>query len=317
MVKIINDSKEFKDRLPIFATKEFLELKSNDYAWFVDEDFILPFYIDKRAIFSKLTFTTATIMLNDTGNEKKFLNEVVKKAKVLDIDYISQPLANAVFSEVADNSTYIDWGSYVVSLALSEEEILKNMHSKHRNVIKKAIKDGVLIEETKDANIVFENLKETMQRQNRAYPSFDELEKLKKISKFYIAKKDDIVQGCAVLPYNRFGALYLYGGSISRPYTGSLNLMHYRAMCDLKKLAVAEYDFMGARLNVEKGTKLEGIQRFKSRFGGELKRGFLWKYNYKPLKIKAIEQIQKIRFRLKGMEYMGDAIEQELKRCKK
>jgi len=264
VIKLIKDSSVFESRLPIFAKKEFLELKSNDYGWFVDENFILPFYMDKRAIFAKLTFTTSTIRLSNKGYEKRFLNGVVKKVKELNIDYISQPLANAVFSEVADNSMYIDWGSYVVNLSLNdEEEILKNMHSKHRNVIKKAIKDGVVIEETKNVNVVFENLKETMQRQNRTYPSFDELEKLKKISKFYIAKKDNIVQGCAVLPYNQFGALYLYGGSISRPYIGSLNLMHYKAMCDLKRLGVKEYDFMGARVNVEKGSKLEGIQRFK------------------------------------------------------
>lgn len=314
-IKIVKSDKLINQYLPIFATKEFLETKSNNFGWFVSEDFILPFYIDKRSIFSKLVFTTQTIVLNENSDEKEFLYSVIEKTRELNLDFIAQPMANVLFRLAPKNSKYIKWGSYVVDLTISEEELLKNMHSKHRNVIRKAIKDGVVVEETENISLIYENLKETMQRQNRAYPSLEELEKIKNLVKFYISKKDDIIQGCAVLPYNRFGAYYLYGGSIARPYTGALNYLHYYAMLDMKKNGVKKYDFMGARLNVEKGSKLEGIQRFKSRFGGELKEGYLWKYEYKPLKIKLIDIIQKIRYKLQGRVYLGDAIEQESKRC--
>ena len=315
-IKIVKDDSEFKNILPIFGTKEFLETKSDNFGWFISDNFILPFYIDKRAIFSKLVFTTETIIL-ESGDENRFLEELTIKSKELDIDLIAQPLASVLFKIYPKNSKYIEWGSYVVDLMQSEEDILKNMHSKHRNVIRKAIKDGVIIEETNNIDIIFKNLKDTMLRQNRSYPSKDELTRLKSFSKFFIAKKDDIVQGCAVLPFNKNGAYYLYGGSVVRPYTGSLNYMHYYAMLELKKLGVKRYDFMGARPNVEKGSKLEGIQRFKSRFGGELKKGYLWRYDSKPIKVGVIEMIQKIRFRLKSKEYLGDAITQELKRCQK
>lgn len=314
-IKIVKSDKLINQYLPIFVTKEFLETKSNNFGWFVSEDFILPFYIDKRSIFSKLVFTTQTIVLNENSDEKEFLYSVIEKTRELNLDFIAQPMANVLFRLAPKNSKYIKWGSYVVDLTISEEELLKNMHSKHRNVIRKAIKDGVVVEETENISLIYENLKETMQRQNRAYPSLEELEKIKNLVKFYIAKKDDMIQGCAVLPYNRFGSYYLYGGSIARPYTGALNYLHYYAMLDMKKNGVKKYDFMGARLNVEKGSKLEGIQRFKSRFGGELKEGYLWKYEYKPLKIKLIDIIQKIRYKLQGRVYLGDAIEQESKRC--
>jgi len=315
-IKIVKDDSKFKNFLPIFGTKEFLKTKSDDFGWFVSDEFILPFYIDKRVIFSKIVFTTETIKLQNS-DETKFLKEVILKAKELNIDFIAQPLASVVFKTYPKNSKYIEWGSYVVDLMQSEENILKNMHSKHKNVIKKAIKDGVIIEETNNIDIIFKNLKDTMLRQNRSYPSKDELSRLKSFSKFFIAQKDDVVQGCAVLPFNKNGAYYLYGGSIIKPYTGSLNYMHYFAMLEFKKLGVKRYDFMGARINVEKGSKLEGIQRFKSRFGGELQKGYLWRYDFKPLKIKMMEVIQKIRFKLKSNEYLGDAITQELKRCQK
>jgi lipid II:glycine glycyltransferase (peptidoglycan interpeptide bridge formation enzyme) len=313
-IKIVYNSNSFKDILPIFATKEFLETKSSNFGWFINNDFILPFYIDKRSIFSKLVFTSQSIVLNPNSNEKDFLNEVVKKSKDLRVDYISQPLANSLFQSTPINSKYIEWGSYIVYLSKSEDEILKNMHSKHRNVIRKAKKDGVVIKETQDTQVVFNNIKETMLRQNRAYPSIMELEKIKPFSKFYIAVKDDVIQGSAILPYNKYGAIYLYGGSISRPYTGSLNFMHYQAMCDLKKEGVKQYDFMGARPNVEKNSKLEGIQRFKSRFGGELQKGYLWKYELNPFKVKLIYLLQTIKAKMNNREYLGDAIDQERKK---
>ena len=316
-IKILRESHTFEDKLPVFGSEEFLKTKSDNYGWFISDSFILPFYIDKRAIFSKLIFTTQSIVLLQGGDEQIFLDTVLQTSQELGVDTIAQPLASSLFKTTPKKSQHIQWGSYIVDLANDEELLLKNMHTKHRNVIKKAIKDGVIVEETESIDIVFENLKETMLRLNRPYYSKADLKKIKEFSKFYIAKKDDIVQGCAVLPFNKYGAYYLYGGSIARPYTGSLNYMHYFAMLELKKLGVKKYDFMGARVNVEKGSKLEGIQRFKSRFGGELQSGYLWKYNTKPLKVKLMNIVQKIRFKLNKQTYLGDAIDQELKRCQK
>jgi lipid II:glycine glycyltransferase (peptidoglycan interpeptide bridge formation enzyme) len=315
-IEIVKTSDNFKEWLSIFGTEEFLQTKSDNYGWFVSDSFILPFYIDKRAIFSKLVFTTNIVVVKE-GNEELFLDKVVVKSKELNIDLIAQPLASAVFKSLPKDSRYIAWGSWIVNLELSEDELLKNIHSKHRNVIKKAMKDGVVIEETEDINIIFNMIKETMHRQNRAYVSKNEIANTKKFSKFYIAKKEGVIQGCAVVAFNNLGAYYLHGGSIARPHTGSLNYMHYYTMLELKKLGVKKYDFMGARPNVEKGTKLEGIQRFKSRFGGELHNGYLWKYELKPLKVLLMIQIQKMLFRLKSQHYLGDAIEQELLKCEK
>ena len=313
-IKIVKEDINLNKQLPIFATKDFLQTKSKEYGWFVGKEAILPFYIDRRAIFSKLVFTNETIVLGNNIDEATFLDEVIKKVKSLKVDMISQPLASAVFRTIPKESKSIEWGSYVIDLTQSEDKILQNMHSKHRNVVRKAIRDGVEVKETQDIKIVYENLKETMLRLNRGYPSIEELERVKNFSKFYIALKDGVVQGSCVLPYNKHGAYYLYGGSIERPYTGSLNYMHYFAMLELKKEGIKEYDFMGARVEVKKGSKLEGIQRFKSRFGGELKRGYLWKHIYSPYKVNMIYAIQKLRYRLKGQLYLGDAIDQESKR---
>ena len=312
---IKTDSGNFMEFLPIFATEEFLKTKSNEYGWFVNNNFILAYYIDRRFIFSKLVFTNETIYLSkNVAKEKEFLNEVINVSKNLDIDLIAQPLANAVFNTIPDGAKYIPWGSYIVDLTLDEELIMKNIHSKHRNVIKKAKKDGVVVEVTQDIKVVYKNIKETMQRQNRAYPSLESLDKIKDFTVFFIAKKDGEIQGCSVFIYNQYQALYLHGGSISRPYTGSLNLMHYEAMLYFKEKGIMQYDFMGARPNVEKGSKLDGIQRFKSRFTKEMKQGYMWKYEIRPLKVKLMNLLQLLLAKLNGKQYLGDAIDQESKK---
>jgi hypothetical protein len=49
---------------------------------------------------------------------------------------------------------------------------------------------------------------------------------------------------------------------------------------------VQRYDFVGARINPEKGSKQESINALKKRFGANLKQGYIWKYSIKPFKYK-------------------------------
>jgi len=52
MINIIYNDNDLEDKLPIFGSKEFLKIKSKNFGWFIDNDFILPFYIDRKGIFS-------------------------------------------------------------------------------------------------------------------------------------------------------------------------------------------------------------------------------------------------------------------------
>ena len=69
----------------------------------------------------------------------------------------------------------------------------------------------------------------------------------------------------------------MYGGSVEKPYSGSLNLLQFEAMKFLQSRGVREYDLVGARIKVEQGSKYEGIQRFKSRFGARLVQGYAFR----------------------------------------
>ena len=46
---------------------------------------------------------------------------------------------------------------------------------------------------------------------------------------------------------------------------------------------VRRYDFMGARIAPEEGSKQDAMASFKRRYGASLQQGFIWKYPIRPL----------------------------------
>jgi hypothetical protein len=316
---------KYLDKLPILARKSFLSYKSDDFGWFYNNDFILPFYIKKKIIFKRLFFTTALISIsnnNSIEDKKNFLNEMILSAKKLKIDIIDIPMVNAIFDCFPDGSITANFGTYIVDLSLNEDQILANIHSKHRNVIRKAEKDGVSIENgSKYIDECYKIISDTYKRQNKIFIDKNEFYRMYKFLNdnisFYIALKNNEVQGCAVLLWNTGNySYYLFGGSKISSYAGSMNLLHYKAMLDMKQRGVKYYDFFGARINPDEGSKLEGIQRFKSRFGGEFIKGYLWKYPIKKFKYHLLRFIYMIMAIIKFQKYDGDLIDVESRKSK-
>ena len=73
--------------------------------------------------------------------------------------------------------------------------------------------------------------------------------------KILISRHEGVVQGCAVIPFSRQSAYYVYGGTIPSPLTGAMNLLHWEAIKLFRSLGVKHYDFVGVRINPEKGTQ--------------------------------------------------------------
>jgi lipid II:glycine glycyltransferase (peptidoglycan interpeptide bridge formation enzyme) len=107
---------------------------------------------------------------------------------------------------------------------------------------------------------------------------------LKENVRIFVALYQGAVQGSAVIPFSDHSAYYLYGGSSANPLTGATNLLQWEAIRLFRGLGVKRYDFVGVRINPEKGSKQEGLMAFKQRFGGQLVQGYIWKYALQPLK---------------------------------
>jgi lipid II:glycine glycyltransferase (peptidoglycan interpeptide bridge formation enzyme) len=202
-------------------------------------------------------------------------------------------------------------------LTLTQDELFANLHAKHRNVIKKAQKEKLEI--TKNTLDVVDNcfdlFRDTMQRSKMDYPSREYLRKLfdKMPENIYCAQisQDGVVQGAIYLYYTLERSYYMYGGSLIRPSTGAMNYLHWDAMMTLKSIGVQSYDFVGARINPPQGSKLEGIQRFKERFGGTLYEGYMWKYIFNKPKYHLYVLLLKLVALKNNTTYKGDIIDQE------
>ncbi len=297
--------------IPVFAQKDYLEAKSNEYGWFKTDLFIMPFYYDKRLIFSKIVFTTDSISLtNEYSHIDKeiFLNKVVEfivKNKLC--DFISKAQSNIVFATCPKDSECVPWGTYTVDLNKTEEELFGSFNNKSRNIIRKAIKSNVIVQETKDISSVYENIKEMFIRQGMiTYPSelyIEKVYKMKNSGKLFIVTKDNTIQGSLVLLYDTQRAYAMYAGSIKSPIAGSLDLLHYEAMKFAINNKIPLYDFVGTRVNIKKGSKQEGINRFKKKFNPHLEQGFAFRKVIKPFKYFLYLISLKIYLILKGKTY--------------
>ncbi len=299
------------DLLPILGKKKYLETKNQNYGWLTTDKYILPYFLDARSIFTRMVFTTAPIGKKEglSGqDEKEFLDKIidyVKKHKLCDFIYKAQ--SNVVFHTSPKESDCVDWGTYEIDLKKSNEELFNSFHRKSRNVIRKAIKEKVEIQTTQDVDLVYQNIKETLERQKSVhFPSNKYLEKLQKLQDnalFFIAVKENIIQGSLILLYDQKRGYAMYAGSIKTPQTGSLDLLHYEAMKFLQKKNVWVYDFVGTRITIKKGSKQEGIDRFKRKFNPTLKKGIAFRTIIRPRKYYLYLLVSKIYFLLKGSFY--------------
>ena len=311
---------EIDNNLPILGQEKYLKSKSDDYGWFLSNNSVLAYYIDKKAIFKRLIFSTNVISIN--GNlspekEKIFLDatlDYIKKNKMCDFIYKAQ--SNVVFMTCPKNSKCIGWGTYQVDLQKSEDLLFKSFDAKSRNVIRKAIKEGVLVKEEKNIEVIYGNIKETLERQKSIhYPSLEyitKISKLKDSAKCLVAVKDDIVQGSLVLLYDSKCGYALYAGSIKSPQTGSMDLLHFEAMKFCQSNDIFKYDFVGTRLNIKPGSKQEGIDRFKRKFNPSLIKGYAFSSVINPYKYFIYKKLVKLYFLVKGYVY-NDPIENILK----
>jgi aminoglycoside 3-N-acetyltransferase len=96
-----------------------------------------------------------------------------------------------------------------------------------------------------------------------------------------------------------------------------MNYLHWNTIKLLKLKGVKRYDFVGARLSDVSGTKLEGIQQFKERFGAELEEGFLWKMNLNKFDIFVFDFLIYAKHKANNLNPPIDIIESEILKFRK
>ena len=304
--------------LSIYASEPFLKTVGDEYGWLggIDDSgklrCVLPYTVIRKAIFRMVRFRVETIPLGeelDVQEEKSFLNSAIEFFRSIGADMIIPATTNTIFRTYPDGAVVAPYGTYIIDLSQPEETLWKNFHSKHRNVVRNAMKKGVEIRSGMEyLNTAYELVRDTLKRSRLGFMGYETFKNfvlaLDENVKIFVADQQGVAQGCAVVPFSGHSAYYLYGGSIPNPLTGATNLLQWETIRTFKKREVKRYDFVGVRINSEKGSKQEGLMRFKQRFGGQLVQGYMWKYSFHPLKF-ALYSLA-VRF-LRG----GDIVDQE------
>jgi len=298
--------------LPILAKAQYLSTKSNKFGWFISDTFILPFFLDARGIFTRLVFTTSPIYSSSKDNKDEdllyFLDNIIQLTKLNKLcDFILKPQSNVVFSTPPSDSIFVQWGTYVVDINIPEDKLFLSFNSKSKNIIRKAIENNIIVKKTNDYDLLYNNIKQTLKRQNSVhYPSIEYLRKLAIMDDsvvFFTAMSGEILQGSLVVVYDNKTAYAMYAGSIKRPFSGSIDLLHFKAMNYFQNKNILEYDFVGTRINIKKGSKQEGIDRFKRKFNPVLRKGYTFKVIFNPIKYYIYVAFSKLYFKCKGFSY--------------
>jgi hypothetical protein len=314
-------------RLPVFASDRYLRLVGSEYGWLggVDDGgdlaCLLPFVVIKRAVFRLVRFPVETILLKagiNADKERAFLNGAVEHFRSMKVDLIVPATSSSLFRTFPDGALVAPYGNLVIDLTQSEEALWQAMHHKHRNVIRNAGRQGVLVKcGMEHLDTAYHLTLASLLRSaggpvgrrrivaRMRYADFARVVRgLDDHVRVLVADHDGVAQSAAVIPYSTHSAYYMHGGSIAKPVSGASNLLQWSAIRMFRDMGVQRYNFFGVRVAPETGSKAEGLRKFKERFGGEFVSGFMWKLPFSPVKYALYELAARMR---NG----GDVVDQE------
>ncbi|HRD03070.1 MAG TPA: peptidoglycan bridge formation glycyltransferase FemA/FemB family protein [Candidatus Saccharicenans sp.] len=297
------------ERLPVFASESFLKAVSDEYGWLGGFDdsgqllCILPYTIIKKLSFKFVRFRVETIPQVENfsiDEEKAFLNSCLDFFRSKKADVIIPATTNSIFRTYPDGAVAAPYGTYIIDLQPAEEVLWHNLASKTKQNINKAIKLGVAIQEAPaEIKPAYELIQETFKRSRLPFMSFNSFKRyidgLGQFGLILKAEHQGLSQSYVIFPYSDYRAYAVYGGNAANMIQGANKYLLWEAIKIFKKLGVKDFDFVGVRINPEKGSKQDALSSFKRHFGGQLVQGYIWKYPLNPVKYKLYNLAARLR----------------------
>lgn len=216
--------------------------------------------------------------INSSTNEAR-KHATNKKVTKLIAEHLNSSKANIItlpFPPENIDMQYFYWNSYKVipsytyqiKLTQSIDSINQNVDPKTRNLIKKATKDGLTVEQNFDNKLVEKIVLKTMVRNNVSVDN----EILNNIlfkfatsenSFSFITKREDEVLAVTFCIYNQNQCYYILGGYDSdKSHSGAGPLAVWNSVLHAKELGINIFDF--------EGSMLMPIESYFRSFGGDL-----------------------------------------------
>jgi len=225
-----------------------------------------------------------------------------------------QPPPSGILSAVPAGATSCEFGSYIIDLEnQTEEQIFNKFHPKYQKAISHSFRNNARIEVGRHTLEDFHDL--YLQTMSRAglHPvplyQFARLYDYLGENRVFSAVVHDSEKpiGAVFIMSSKYAAFVAHAGSNGKnKLYGAMKFLNYEMMKLMKSNGVKRYDFVGVRIN-NKNPELEGIFKFKKRFGGDLKRGYLWKIDINTGSAATFDILKKVRI---GNAPMPDIIDQ-------
>lgn len=168
---------------------------------------------------------------------------------------------------------------WILDIQKNENELMYGMKKNHRNLIRRAQKDGVKIHVYQDESgmSAFLKLHEQTRKRHNFVPYPDDyfqhqVEKFKDDGQVLMleARHDGKVLASAIIMYYGDTASYHHGASIPSKIPATY-LLQWTAIQEAKKRGMKYYNFWGIYTGENKKHPFYGISHFKRGFGGQLK----------------------------------------------
>lgn len=165
--------------------------------------------------------------------------------------------------------------TWLVPIDGTESEVFSRMRKTHRNLVRRAEKDGIIIERSGDIDILYKLLVETSKRHkfvpfSKAYLEKEwEVFSIDKSCELFVGKFDgEILAAAIIIFYGKFAFYYQSGSKETRlPVNYSLQ---WEVIKEAKKRGCEIYNMWGVAAENSKNS--DGLFMFKSGFGGEAKK---------------------------------------------
>lgn len=297
-IKAVQVGIDWHPGLPIFASEPFLRAVGEEYGWMAGIDgtgttrCVLPYTIVSEMGIRMARFRVETIPVQkDLGvdEEREFLTSAMDLLESLGAHVVIPASTNAVFRTYPVGAVAAPYGSYIIDLTLSEEELWRGIEKITRKNINASRKCGVLIEDGMERlDECYALIKDTFGRSKLSFMSRDSFARymlgLGENGRILIAHHQGRIESCGVYAFSTYAAYAVYAGNRPDQMKGAHKLTHWEALKSFKESGVRLYDLVGARIDPQMGSKQEAINSFKQRLGGKLKRGYMWKYSLRPVR---------------------------------
>jgi hypothetical protein len=298
MIRAVPIPINWHPRLSVFASEPFLKAVSDEYGWLGGVDgsgrlrCILPYTVIRKAMIRMVRFRVETIPVEktlDIEGEKSFLNSAMEYFRSVGADIVIPATTNTIFRTFPDGAAAAPYGSFIIDLGESEEGIWQNVHSTMRKNINGARKSGVRIRSgTEHLDGAYKLIVDTFARSKISFMSYESFKRyvlgLGENGLIMIADYQGVAQSYVLFAFSEYCAYAIYAGNIAGQQNGSNKLIYWEAIRLFKSMGVKRFDFVGARINPQKGSKQETINKLKERFGARLVQGYMWKYSLRPVK---------------------------------